>query len=304
MAIVKRFAAHFLPKAVYEQTEIMTRVDAYDFISRGNVLVEPGWKVLYGKDTEEPDEEQPKMVKVTQNEAVSLVKSNLLAKQTKPAKPHTEASLLSAMVNCGNEKSEDILPGFCVGTEATRAEVLKKIQEIGYVKSSGKSLRITPMGISLVELFPIKQMLEPRYTGQIEKALFEIQNGRFDPDVFMDKIVALVKSGVDQMKGTKGSIGKEVTVLGKCPECGRDVVENAKAFGCSGYKEGCKFAIWKDNALFKSMKKKLTPTMVKGFLSGKVVTVKGCTSKSGKEYDARLKLGRQDNGFWGFTFEK
>ena len=74
--------------------------------------------------------------------------------------------------------------------------------------------------------------------------------------------------------------------VGKCPKCGNDVVEGKKAYGCSAWKTGCKFVIWKTVA-----GKRLTANMAKSLLSkGRTAKLKGFKSKAGKPFSAALVL--------------
>jgi DNA topoisomerase-3 len=97
--------------------------------------------------------------------------------------------------------------------------------------------------------------------------------------------VVTIARGQEQAKMSGGSGGRES--LGKCPLCGRDVVDYPKSYGCSGYKEGCKFAIWKEIA-----KKKITAKQASDLLAkGKTEELKGFKSKAGKDFQAILVLG-------------
>lgn len=86
-------------------------------------------------------------------------------------------------------------------------------------------------------------------------------------------------------------------VIAKCPQCGGDVVEGTKGFGCSNWREqdgGCKFVIWKN-----FYDKKITKSMAKALIEkGKTAKIKGWVSKkSGKEFEAALKLEKTDDGY-------
>ena len=74
--------------------------------------------------------------------------------------------------------------------------------------------------------------------------------------------------------------------VGKCPECGADVIETEKAFGCSRWREGCKFAIWKNDSLITSLGKKVSYEMVKILLEHGKVGFRGCISKKGNKFSA------------------
>jgi len=93
------------------------------------------------------------------------------------------------------------------------------------------------------------------------------------------------------------STGQEA--MGKCPLCGKDVVEYSKSYGCTGYKEnGCRFAIWKEIAGRKIIAKQARDLLAKG----RTEVIKGFKSKSGKSFDAVLVLGQ--DGKAGFEFPK
>lgn len=92
-------------------------------------------------------------------------------------------------------------------------------------------------------------------------------------------------------------------VIAKCPVCGGDVVETQKAFSCSNWREedgGCKFTIWKSYC-----DKKITKSMAKSLIEkGKTAKIKGFVSKrTGKEFDAALKLEKQEDGTYRVVFD-
>lgn len=92
-------------------------------------------------------------------------------------------------------------------------------------------------------------------------------------------------------------------VLGNCPECGKPVTESPKAYGCTGYREGCKFAIWKD-ALKGLGKKSISKADAKKLLAGQEVIFKGLKSpKSGKTFEAKGKLQKHEKYGWQIELE-
>jgi DNA topoisomerase-3 len=75
-------------------------------------------------------------------------------------------------------------------------------------------------------------------------------------------------------------------VLGECPLCGSDVVQQEKSYGCSGWKQGCRFTIWKTIA-----GKAITVGTAQALLRrGRSPILRGFTSKAGRPFEARLKL--------------
>lgn len=325
-AIKDRFIANFMPPAEYENTEIHTYVNDHKFLTKGKVLKVKGFLEVYNK--EEKDDLLPF---VNKDDIVDVVKMDILNKQTTPPKSYTEDTLLKAMKNCGKNVSDDdtaVLSGYSIGTSATRADVLKKIAEVGYVHKKGKSYYITDLGKNLVEIFPLKDLLDVDYTGKLEKSLSDIQRGEFTRSQYLTNIMSFIVNGVETIKndanknistevysynpktkryskGTFSSDGSKQESLGVCPICKNDVIECSKGYICTNYKE-CKFGIWNTDKFLLTLKKKPNKTMVKSILKNGFAKVKGLTSKSGNKFDAILKYTKKDNGYfsWDMEFEK
>lgn len=317
-AIKNRFIMQFMPIAEHEETKIITKVNNSEikgyFVSKGRVQLVKGWKKvekIESKDTMLPF--------VNTNDVVSIIKRELTSHVTKPPKHHTERTLLRVMETCGkgykNEDSEEmmaaILSGYSIGTAATRAETIKKLKDVGYIVGQDKKLICTKLGRKLVETFPIKELFDLEFTGRLEKALSDIEKQRFTKEAFLDLIYEFTTNAVDKIKsGQKVVINethkkeKKHEILGKCPLCGHGVIEGIKGYGCSNWRNGCKFVIWKNDKFLASMKKKPTKTMVKMLLKNGVVTVKGLTSKKGNKFDANMRYEKnQENEYFSWKME-
>lgn len=329
-AIKDRFIANFMPPAEYENTEIKTDVDSNIFLTKGKVLKSKGYLEVYNKD--EKDDLLPS---VDTNDIVAVLDIKPLTKQTTPPKPYTEDTLLKAMKNCGKNVPDDdttVLSGYSIGTSATRADVLKKISQVGYVGKKGKSYFITDLGKNLVEIFPVKELFDVDYTGKLEKSLSDIQKGQFTRKEYLNNIMTFIFNNVElikrdtpknistenyiynpktkkfskepstKSKNSKSSNKANNESLGKCPICQNDVVEIEKGFICKNYKE-CKFGIWKNDKFLEYYKKKPNKTMVKSILKNGSAKVKSLTSKQGNKFDATLKYSKKDNGYFGWDIE-
>jgi DNA topoisomerase-3 len=322
-AIKDRFIANFMPPAEYENTEIKTDVDKNIFLTKGKVLKSKGYLEVYNK--EEKDDLLPF---VNKDEVVDIIKLDVLSKQTTPPKSYTEDTLLKAMKNCGKNVSDDdttVLSGYSIGTSATRADVLKKIAEVGYVNKKGKSYFITDLGKNLIEIFPLKELMDVDYTGKLEKSLSDIQKGTYTKNEYLTNIMNFIVNGVDTIKsdspknistdvysynpktkryikGTYSNDGAPKESLGKCPVCQGDVFECSKGYICNNYKD-CKFGIWNTDKFLLALKKKPSKTMVKSLLKNGYAKVKGLTSKSGNKFDAIMKYTKKDNGYFGWDME-
>ena len=329
-AIKNRFIMQFMPVAEFEETVIITKVNEAEikgvFSSKGKVQLVEGWKKvekIESKDTILP------LVQI--NEKVDLVQSKISKHTTKPPKYHTEKTLLRVMETCGkgykdeeNEEveSEDmmnaILSGFSIGTPATRAETIKKLKDVGYIYSKEKNLMCTELGKKLIEIFPVKDLLDLEYTGRLEKTLYDMEKGKVQKAQFLSHICKftynavmnikndknkLIYANTSEVKPKEASKSKEdklaLESLGKCPLCGNDIIEGKKGFGCSNWKSGCKFVLWKEDKYLETLKKKITKTMVKKLLKDGKVSSKGLTDKNGKKFSADLSYekSKDSNNF-------
>jgi len=316
-AIRNRFLAQFMPVAESEETILEIKVQEETipgiFITKGKVLLVEGWKKVERVETKENI-----LPKVEEKQELSIKNSNVSEVVRKPPKAHTEKTLLRVMETCGKsfeeEDSEEmmsaILSGFSIGTPATRAETIKKLKDVGYIKTKGKSLVCTDLGRMMVETFPVKELIDLEYTGRLEKTLSDIEKKKYTKADFMDMITEFVKKSVDDIKkdvrfGAKGTVPAGANVVGVCPECGSPIVESPKAFGCSNWRNGCKYTIWKDDRYIQSFGKKVSEQMVKILLEGGRVGFHGCVSKNGNKFSAYFyykkdeKTGRYN---WSMEF--
>lgn len=258
--IVKRFIAVFYDPFLYETTEVIVEVEKETFVSKGKMIKQKGWKVLYMDNTDDKDEILPPIKK---GDKATIINSEILKKQTSPPKPYTEATLLSAMENAGRFVDDDDLKerlkeaGF--GTPATRAGIIERLIQVEYIYRKGKSLYPTPKGVKLIEIIP-DELKSPETTGKWEKGLNKISKGELDSEKFMNSIKRFVVYLVGSANKSQGIVefeqkptkkGKTYKIKGKvfgeCPICENGkVLENTKAYYCSEWRNNCKLTIWKD----------------------------------------------------------
>ncbi|PLS16284.1 DNA topoisomerase III [Bacillus sp. M6-12] len=317
-AIKNRYIMQFMPVAEHEETKILTQINNSGikgiFVSKGKVQLVEGWKKvekIESKDTILP------LVNV--NDAVSIIGHKLTSHVTKPPKHHTEKTLLRVMETCGKEHDDEeseemmeaILSGYSIGTPATRAETIKKLKDVGYIDTQNKNLICTDLGKRLVETFPVKDLFDLEFTGRLEKTLSDIEKQKFTKESFLNLIFDFTSKSVHSIKNEKdiiinevSSARKSIEILGKCPVCGHGIIEGQKGFGCSNWKSGCKFVIWKNDKFLAAMKKKPTKTMVKTLLKNGIAPVKGLTSKKGNKFDANLRYEKNpENEYYSWKME-
>ncbi len=302
--VARRLLSIFYPDARYNVTRVITTAGQETFLSRGKVELERGWKKVYSV-FEKKDEEEQNLPPLTAGEQVLLAEIEPLEKQTKPPPRYTEATLLAAMEKAGkfleDKEMQDILKAAGgIGTPSTRAAIIERLIQVGYVKRQKKVLVPTAKGEALIDLVP-EEVKSPELTARWEQGLFEIEAGQQKPEQwlaaikdFTAHIVQTVKSQ-DLVAGAENYLYKEI--LGKCPLCTKDVVEFPKGYGCTGWKDGCRFVIWKEIA-----GKKISSAQAKALLKkGRTGMLKGFRSQAGKIFNAALRLNEEGRVVFDFT---
>ncbi len=314
-AIKNRFIMQFMPVAEFEETKITIKIVELevkgDFIARGKVQLVEGWQII-----EKPDSKDTVLPYVVEKEILQIEKTNINAVTRKPPKLHTEKTLLKIMETCGKafkgeEDSEEmmasILSGFSIGTPATRAETIKKLKDAGYITAKGKSLTCTELGKKLVEYFPVKELFDLEYTGRLEKTLSDIEKGKFQKEMFLDMIKKFTSEAVGTIKQDESGFGRpsfSKESVGKCPLCGSDIIETERAFGCSGWKKGCKYTLWKNDKYIAALGKQVTRQMVELLLKNGKVGFKNLKSKKGTTFAAYLFYEKnEETGYFNWRME-
>ena len=258
--IVLRFISVFYPQYIYNSIKVFAKCKNENFISKGTEIVEKGWTVLYEKFKTKKDEPVIPDVKIGDNFVIK--KAAVIEKKTMPPKNYTEATILSAMENAGkmveDEELKEKLKESGIGTPATRAAIIERLISVGYVIRQGKNLIPTEKGENLIAIVP-EELKSPETTGKWEKGLSSVAKGKMSQERFMGSIERYVRFLVDNASAsntdikfekeeyTKNKKAKRIVSIGKCPLCGKKVLENTKAFYCESWKSGCKFTIWKNS---------------------------------------------------------
>ncbi len=187
--VARRFVAVFLPDYVYEAMRVETLCEGYRFVSLGSRPLTLGWKEAYG--AEDPDEKEAPLPDLAHGDLRTVASAKALKKATKPPPPHTEASLLLSMERAGREIEDealrDAMKDSGLGTPATRAAIIERLIQVGYVQRKGRALIPTDKGVALISVVP-PELSSPETTGKWERGLANIRTGAMDPDRFMQSI--------------------------------------------------------------------------------------------------------------------
>ncbi len=288
--ITRRFISVFYPDCKFSTTTVLGKVDEIEFKVTGKEILDPGWRVIYGKevqtsdadDNKNADEERtlPSFVKGESGEHTPT----LTEKWTTPPKYYTEATLLRAMETAGkfvdDEELRAALKENGIGRPSSRAGIIETLFKRHYIKRERKNLLATPTGIELIDTIQEELLKSCELTGIWEKKLRDIEHKKYDAAQFIEELKAQISDIVkdvltdnsnrhvtvtteDDLKkriSKKSSAPKSRTVsktapakslqpddsiIGKpCPLCGKGtIIKGKSAYGCSRWKEGCKFVL-------------------------------------------------------------
>jgi DNA topoisomerase-3 len=321
--VAKRFLAVFHPEAVYERTRVETTVEEHVFRTSGRRLVEPGWKAVYGEEAEQPrgdddsggDQLLPKLDK---GETVQTLSVESLRKETQPPRRFTDASLLAAMETAGKEVADaelrEAMKDSGIGTPATRASIIERLVDVGYLEREGRALVATEKGVQVIRLLNSHPLTSAGLTGDWEHRLGLIERGEDTRPAFMGDIAKFTTETVQELDKLKG-VRIERAKLGPCPVCGREITENRKGYSCWSREDpGCGFVIWKRKAgksLPVSVAKELIESLKSSREAGEepgvgrtAKPVTGFRGRSGRTFRAKLKLEQVEEGKWRVDFDE
>ena len=277
----------------YESIKITVNCQNHTFFGNGIRVIDYGFKKLEtflrkqlcnGKSVPENETQNFHQIHVETVEKVIAKKSDHF---TVPPKQYTEDTLLSAMETAGNNAyDETITEKKGLGTPATRASIIESLINHDFIQRDSKKLIPTDKGIKLIKALP-EEIKSPKMTAEWETALQNIEQGKESPSMFLQRIENFIRNIVREYSfvDTTTDFHTKKTV-GICPKCGKKIVEYKKFYACESGKDGCGFIVWKTVS-----GKEITSAQAKKILEkGKSDLIKGFISKTGKNFDAYLKL--------------
>ena len=308
---VRRFLAVFHPEAVFENTRVETTVAARVFRTRGKLMLVPGWRGVYGElsDSERGDDDEGReqqLPKLEQGEQASVQEVGSEEKETQPPRRYSEGALLAAMETAGKlvdeEELREAMKESGIGTPATRAAIIERLLQVGYIERDARALVVTEKGMNVIRLLGEHPLTSPGLTGDWESRLTKIETGEDSREAFMGDIVKFTESTVGELDTKLKDVRIPRANLGPCPVCGRDIVENRKGYSCWSREDpGCGFVIWKSKA-GKQLPLAVARELIKTGRTEKPVT--GFKGRSGKSFRARLALMQNEDGRWRAEFDE
>lgn len=280
------------PKAEYDDTTAKITVGEHVFKATGKTVTKDGWYAVDGKA------EAKTLPQLSEGQELQG-EYKLTEGETEPPKRYTEAELLAAMELAGQKLEDEEartlmkLQKKGLGTDATRAKILKELFNKEYLDRKGKAIIPTELGTYIIDSVPVNELKSAEFTGELEKQLNDIATGSASYEDYIKRIKAKTaewyKLIADSDSKTFTSTKDESL---KCPLCGKPVRKLDWGYSCTGYKDGCQFRI---NGTISG--KKITENQVVMLCkNGRTMIIKGFKKKSGDgTFDAYLYYDKAQN---------
>lgn len=334
--IVRRFLSVFYPAAEYQNVKMTVAVDVGEkkerFYASARVLKTPGYLEIAGVPKKEEEDSDPKELlhladQLKKGDEISVDGYEVKEGKTSPPKRYTSGSMVLAMENAGqlieDEELREQIKGSGIGTSATRAEIIKKLVRIHYLNLNKRTQVLTPenLGEMVFEVvsMTVPALLNPKMTASWEKGLDGITRGTVDFWDYRTKLEDFIRTETEKMIGQdlreplaeriSNFAGKHARGAGarrkigvRCPACGGELVTTPFGYGCVNFspddENSCRFSIGTIAG------KTLPVTAVKQLLTdGHTDTLRGFKSKTGKKFDACLKLEKSEEGKTNIVFD-
>ena len=292
----------------YAETTLTTICAEEEFSAKGKVVLSDGWKAMERKMLGEllgKQKEPAVLPDVQEQSRCSVSGAELKEGQTSPPKHFTEDTLLHAMETASADSMPEGVERQGIGTPATRAATIEKLVQKGFLERKGnkktKVLLPTDKGKALITVMP-EEIQSPEMTADWETKLLQIERSEMEPETFMTEIKEMISSLVTTTEARKGANAlMKNKIIGVCPNCGANVVEREKGWFCENRE--CRFVLWKDNAFFKRLGKRLDYHVADKLLRDGRVRLKDCKSAKGKTYNATVLLSTEVDGRSKFSLE-
>ena len=225
--IVKRFLSIFYPPAEYSKISVTIEVENeeqkyYEQLNTsGKVCEKLGYLEIAKSETKQKEQENTTnkeegqenqnnleiLKKLKKGETIQNLNYEIKTSETTPPSRYNSGSMILAMENAGKlieeEELREQIKGAGIGTSATRAEIMKKLERIGYIAINTKTQIITPTlkGEKIYDVVyqSMPDMLNPKLTASWEKGLEMVANKQINPDEFMKKLETYINSKIDKL---------------------------------------------------------------------------------------------------------
>ena len=217
--IAGRMIEAFSEKCVKDTTAVTAECAGVEFIVKGSVIRQAGWRAVYGEE----DKEEISIPDWQEGDTLTLKGCSITEGKTKPKPLHTEATLLSAMETAGKEIEDDALRQALkdcgIGTPATRAAIIETLFKRGYMERCKKSLVPTEKGLALYSVVKTMRIADVALTGEWEKELARIERGELSAETFRKEIEAYTREITSELLSCDKLFSHKDSGCA-CPKCG------------------------------------------------------------------------------------
>lgn len=287
------------PVCIKEITDVALQAAHYDFALKGIKIIDAGWRFIKGSFIDEDNVSAQDLPELKAGDELKIKEAKVLEKQTKPPVLYTEASLLAAMENAGNqihsEQERKVLKEIGIGTPATRAAIIETLFKREYIKRDNKFLLPTEKGLKVYELVKDKKIANVALTAEWELALQKIENNVEDVAKFQKEMEDFTVTITQEILTLSVENEKYPELI--CPKCKiQKLTIRDKLIKCPD--ESCNWVQFRNICGIQLNLLDLETLITKGRTS----LLKGMTSKSGKKFDAFIVM--DEKGETSFSFPK
>ena len=296
--IAGRMIEAFSEKCVKDTTAVTAECAGVEFIVKGSVIRQAGWRAVYGEE----DKEEISIPDWQEGDTLTLKGCSITEGKTKPKPLHTEATLLSAMETAGKEIEDDALRQALkdcgIGTPATRAAIIETLFKRGYMERCKKSLVPTEKGLALYSVVKTMRIADVALTGEWEKELARIERGELSAETFRKEIEAYTREITSELLSCDKLFSHKDSGCA-CPKCGTGRMQfYGKVVRCDNAECGLPVFRLKAN-------RTLSDDEIKELLTdGHTKPLKGFKSKQGKSFDAIVAFDGEFNTTFVFPERK
>ncbi|MBQ1887645.1 MAG: hypothetical protein II166_03120, partial [Firmicutes bacterium] len=286
LAIVKYYMAQFLPPAKKVRTSLEAPAEGGLLKASSTKIISPGYMQLIKPEKDDEEDRESELSAIPEGEYAGRTgKAEAEEKETKAPPRYTKASLNEDMTRIAKYVTDPRAKALLlakdkdkkgengsIGTSATRSGIIDTLEERGYIETRGKQIQSTQLGRELCRILP-DQLKKPDMTGLWWAVQEEIRDGEVPwtalTDSVLDMIRSVIKTEYPKVDAyhVPESMRRGRLLLGTCPRCGKDVIKGKNGFGCSGFKDGCRFIIWKSAKTGMMSRTEVTADMVHTWLA-------------------------------------
>ena len=307
--ILYRCLESFSDSSQYEKGIYLFDNQGTPFKTNTNKLLYAGWERYTPKNktaaTDEEGEADDEKITVLdlpyrQGDAVAIEAKNVREIESRPPAIYTPATLTNDLCNLDKflqEQSPEVhkelssqidLKGLQIGTKGTRPSILDTlIQKRQFITLQKNKYLPTELGLQFYNAIKDLEVVNVAQTARLEYQLKQITEGKLLVTQYYNNLLQYVQNMVHNIFSIEATVKVERPTLGTCPSCKKgQIVEYPQSYGCTEFKNGCKFGIWKEIA-----KKKITHKNVEDLITkGRTSLIKGFKGKSGNDFEAYLVL--------------